>query len=178
MKFVTFLRKNSDLPERVVDFLLERDTFRNKIMEIVADFDEKSYNNGKPWKSSRILRVKPNFFIFLHFSFFFLKFFHLLFISFFHVFVFIFTLSSFFHCIVFFIFSIIHFSHFFTIFMFFIFMFSFFVIFYSFSYFDFLMFFFFLIFFFSFFLKKKVSSFLFSCIFSNMFFIAGISIRV
>ena len=47
-----------------------------KIMEIVEEFDKKSYNNnGKPWKSSRILRVKPNFFIlslsviFLHFSF-------------------------------------------------------------------------------------------------------------
>ena len=28
-------------PKRVVDFLQERDTFRNKIMEIVMDFDEK-----------------------------------------------------------------------------------------------------------------------------------------
>ena len=47
-------------PKRVVDFPRERDTFRNTIMEIVEDFDEKSYNNnGKPWKSSRILRVKP-----------------------------------------------------------------------------------------------------------------------
>ena len=52
MKIVTFLRKNADLPKRVVDFPRERDTFRNKIMEIVEDFDEKSYNiNGKPWKS-------------------------------------------------------------------------------------------------------------------------------
>ena len=34
-------------------------------MEIVEDFDEKCYNNnGKPWKSFKILRVKPNFFIF------------------------------------------------------------------------------------------------------------------
>ena len=41
MKIVTFLRKNDYLPERVVDFRLERDTFRNKIMEIVKDFDEK-----------------------------------------------------------------------------------------------------------------------------------------
>ena len=64
-KLDTFLLKNGDLPKRVVDFLLERDTFRNKIKEIVEDFDEKSYNNnGKPWKSSRILRVKPNFFKF------------------------------------------------------------------------------------------------------------------
>ena len=67
MKIVTFLRKNDHHPKRVVDFPRERDTFRNKIMEIVEDFDEKSYNNnGKPWKSSRILRVNP----FFHFSFF------------------------------------------------------------------------------------------------------------
>ena len=72
MKIVTFLRKNAHHPKRVVDFPLERDTFRNKIMEIVKDFDEKSYhNNSKPWKSSRILRVKPNCF---HFSFFFHQF--------------------------------------------------------------------------------------------------------
>ena len=49
MKIVTFLRKNDYHPKRVVDFHRERDTFRNKIMEIVEDFDEKSYNNnGKP----------------------------------------------------------------------------------------------------------------------------------
>ena len=41
MKMVTFLRKNDYLPKRVVDFPLERDTFRNKIMEIVEDFDDK-----------------------------------------------------------------------------------------------------------------------------------------
>ena len=81
MKIVTFIRKNDYTPKRVVDFPRERDTFRNKIMEIVEDFDEKSYNNnGKPWKSSRILRVNPNFFIFLHFlhfsSFFFHEVFH------------------------------------------------------------------------------------------------------
>ena len=72
MKIVTFLRKNDYTPKRVVDFPRERDTFRNKIMEIVVDFDEKSYNNnGKPWKSSRILRVNPMFsfsFLFYHFS--------------------------------------------------------------------------------------------------------------
>ena len=49
MKIVTFHRKNDYTPKRVVDFHRERDTFRNKIMEIVEDFDEKSYNNnGKP----------------------------------------------------------------------------------------------------------------------------------
>ena len=41
MKIVTFRRKNDYHPKRVVDFPLERDTFRNKIMEIVEDFDEK-----------------------------------------------------------------------------------------------------------------------------------------
>ena len=65
MKIATFPRKNDYLPKRVVDFPRERDTFRNKIMEIVEDFDEQSYNNnGKPWKSSRILRVNPMFFSF------------------------------------------------------------------------------------------------------------------
>ena len=59
MKIVTFLRKNADPAERVVDVLRERDTFRTIIMEIVEDFDEKSYiNNGKPWISWRILRAK------------------------------------------------------------------------------------------------------------------------
>ena len=69
MNIVTFpLKKNGETPKRVVDFPLERDTFRTKIMEIVDFFDDKSYNNnGNPWKSSRILLVKPNFFIFLIF---------------------------------------------------------------------------------------------------------------
>ena len=59
MKIVTFLRENGHLPKRVVDFARERDTFRNKIMDIVEDFDEQSYNNnGKHLNSSRILRVK------------------------------------------------------------------------------------------------------------------------
>ena len=72
MKSATFPKKNDYLPKRVVDFPRERDTFRNKIMEIVEDFDEKSYNNnGKPWKSSRILRVNPIVFIFLSFFIFF-----------------------------------------------------------------------------------------------------------
>ena len=76
MKIVTFLRKNDYPPKRVVDFHRERDTFRNKIMEIVEDFDEKSYNNnGKSLKSSRILRVNPFFFIFLSFFIIFLHFF-------------------------------------------------------------------------------------------------------
>ena len=88
MNIVTFLLKNGDPAKRVVDFPLERDTFRNKIMEIVDDFDEKSCNNnGKPWKSSRILRMNPNCFIFSFFSFshFFIFSFFLIF-SFFHLF--------------------------------------------------------------------------------------------
>ena len=73
MKIATFLLKNGDSAKRVVDFPRERDTFRNKIMEIVKDFDEKSYNNnGEPRKSSRIFRVKPNSFIFLFSSFFYI----------------------------------------------------------------------------------------------------------
>ena len=60
---------------------------------------KKNNNNGKPWKTSRILRVKPNFFIFL---------------SFFIIFL---------HFSIFFIFSFLfeHFFFFFVFFMFFIF---------------------------------------------------------
>ena len=97
MKIVTFLRKNGYSPKRVVDSPLERNTFRHKIMEIVKDFDEKNYNNnGKPWKSSRIFRVKPNCFIFSLFFFIFI-----------------------FHFLHFFIFCIFHFFNFFFIFLFF-----------------------------------------------------------
>ena len=39
-EIVTFLGKYGETPKRVVDFLRERDTFRNIIMEIVEDFDE------------------------------------------------------------------------------------------------------------------------------------------
>ena len=92
MKIVTFPKKNGETPKLVVDFLRER-TLRKKTWKIVEDFiGKKSYNNnGKPWKSSRILRVKPKtfriygdfaFFNLLHFSFF-----HLLF-SFFFIFFF------------------------------------------------------------------------------------------
>ena len=77
----------SNLPKRVVDFPRVRDTFRNKIMEIVEDFDEKSYNNnGKSWNSSRILRVNPNFFIF--FLFFIISLHFFVFFSIFHFFLF------------------------------------------------------------------------------------------
>ena len=61
-------------------------------MEIVEEFDEESYNdNGKPWKSSRTLRVNP----FFHFSSSFSSFFSIS--SFFHFFFeFIFSFFSFF----------------------------------------------------------------------------------
>ena len=88
--------KNGYTPKRFVDFPWERDTFRNKIMDIVEDFDESYNNNGKPWKSSRILRVNPNVFIFFLFSSFcsmFFTFFHLFHFSFFF---FIFPFFSFF----------------------------------------------------------------------------------
>ena len=93
MKIVTFLWKNDYTPKRVVDFPRERDTVRNKIMEIVEDFDEKSYNNnGKPWKSSMILRVNPFFrffFFFFHFFIFsFFPFFLFFIFSFFYFFIF------------------------------------------------------------------------------------------
>ena len=65
MKIVTFLRKNAETPKRVVDFPRERDTFRNKIMEIVKDF-----------------KCESDFFIFLSFFIIFLHF------SFFHFFIF------------------------------------------------------------------------------------------
>ena len=124
MKIVTFLRKNDYLPKRVVDFPLERDTFRNKIMEIVEDFDEKSYNNnGKPWKSSRILRVKQiSSFFFLVSSFFYIFSFFFSFFHFFHFFhFFIFLIFLIFHLFHFFIFSFFHFFFivsFFSIFIF------------------------------------------------------------
>ena len=40
MKIVTFLRKNGYTKKLVVDVLCEKDTFRNKIMEIFEDFEE------------------------------------------------------------------------------------------------------------------------------------------
>ena len=75
----------------------------------------KSYNNnGKPWNSSRILRVNPNFFIFHCSSFFFiflLPFFFHFSCSFFHCFLF----CNVFH---FFVFSFLHFLHFSSFFFF------------------------------------------------------------
>ena len=104
--------KNADLPKRVVDFSMERDTFRSKFMELVEDFDEKSYhNNGKPWKSSRILLVKPKFSFFIIFSFLFI--FHFFFFFLFHFSMFCFFSDfSFFFIYSFFQFFIFMFFHF------------------------------------------------------------------
>ena len=108
MKFVTLLLKNGETPKWVVDFHRERDTFRNTIMEIVENYDEKSYNNnGKPWKSSRILRVNPCFSFFFLFSSFFSIFFS------FSVFFFLFfSFFIFFMIFSFFIFLFFHFLSF------------------------------------------------------------------
>ena len=49
MNIATFRWKNGDTPKWVVDFLWEKTHSETKIMEIVEDFDEQSYNNnGKP----------------------------------------------------------------------------------------------------------------------------------
>ena len=49
MQLSLFIGKKAVTPKLVVDFLLERDTFRNKIMEIVEDFDEKvTYTTANP----------------------------------------------------------------------------------------------------------------------------------
>ena len=40
-KLSLFMRKNCETPKLVADFLLEKDTFRKKIMEIVQDNIEK-----------------------------------------------------------------------------------------------------------------------------------------
>ena len=117
MKIVTFLQKKRDPAKRVVDFPRARDTFRNKIMELFEDFDEKSYNNnGKPWKSSGILRVNPFFSFFFLFSscfsiFSFFLFFH--FCYFFHFSISLFFIFSFFHFLYFFIFFVFPFFQFF-----------------------------------------------------------------
>ena len=62
-----------------------KETHSENHIEIVDDLVEKSYNNnnGKPLKSSKILRLKPNFFILLNFSsFFFTVFFLISYIAF------------------------------------------------------------------------------------------------
>ena len=121
MKIVTFLRKSGETPKRVVDFPLERDTFRKK-----------------SWKSSRILRVKPNCFIFSFFHLFFSFFhFHFHFLSF--SFIFFHFLSFSFIFFVFFLFFI--FFNFLSFFIFFHFLSFSFIFFHFFPFFHFLSFF-------------------------------------
>ena len=81
-------------------FLGKETHSETKSWKIVEDFDEKSYNNnGKPWKSSRILRAKAKL---LHFSFFFhhfspfFRFFPFFHFFLFHVFLFSLFFSQFF----------------------------------------------------------------------------------
>ena len=115
MKIVTFLRKNDYPPKRVVDFPRERDTFRNKIMEIVKDFGCEFHCFSFFFLFSSFFSIFPFFFIFSFFSFFHEKFFFhfLLFSHFFHLFLFcIFFILSF--KIFFFIFFIFPFFHFFN----------------------------------------------------------------
>ena len=50
--FVHFSSEKTLPPQNGLLIFLGKDTFRNNVVEIVKDFDEKSYNNnGKPWKS-------------------------------------------------------------------------------------------------------------------------------
>ena len=52
MKNATFLMKKVTHPKLVVDFFVKTHPANKKIMEIVEDFFEKSYNNnGNSWKS-------------------------------------------------------------------------------------------------------------------------------
>ena len=58
MNIVTFLRKTIT-PQNGLLIFLGKETHSETHMEIVDNFDEKSYNNnGKPWKSSRIFDEK------------------------------------------------------------------------------------------------------------------------
>ena len=84
IEIVHFLWRTTSPQNGVVYFLREEDTFR-KNMQVVTDFVEKSYdNNGKPWKSSKILRGDVQRFRFFHVFFVFPFFF---FFSFFFLFV-------------------------------------------------------------------------------------------
>ena len=82
MKIVTFPWKNNYTPKRVVEFSRERDTFRNKIIEIVEDFDEKITTTMVNPGNRRGFCVRIEFFIFLYFFLFFVSFFHFFICSF------------------------------------------------------------------------------------------------
>ena len=72
MKIVTFLLKNGETAKRVVDFPRERDTFRNKNLEIVEDFACESIFSFFFLFSSFFYILFSFFFIFCIFSFFFI----------------------------------------------------------------------------------------------------------
>ena len=136
--------------------------------ELLVFLGKETHSETKSWKSSRILRVSPNFFIFLSFFIIFSPFLHLSIFSFF--------IFHFFHFIIFFIFHFIIFFivHFFTV-HFFIFhflscFFIFFVFFLSFSASFFFMFLHFVSFSFIFF---HFLSFYFYCSFFFFFFFSG-----
>ena len=112
-KLSLFFGRNVTSQIEMLIFLGERDTFRNKIMEIVEDFDGKSYNNNYLFKNVFI------FFIF-HFFIFSFAFIFLHFLTF--SFIFIHFLSFSFICFVFFL-SFFHFLSF--SFIFFVFFFDF-----------------------------------------------------
>ena len=84
MKIVTFLRQNGETKKWLLIFL-GKETHSEKNHGNRQGFRRKKCynNNGKHWKTSRIFRVKPNFFIFFlvhHFSHFFIfSFFRVLF---------------------------------------------------------------------------------------------------
>ena len=69
IEIVTFLRKNGDLPKQVVDFPRERDTFRNKIMEIIEDFacEDKTLSILREFRIFLLFLQVSFFFYFLHF---------------------------------------------------------------------------------------------------------------
>ena len=101
---ITFLRKNRQTAKRVVDFPRERDTFRNKIMEIVED----SACESNVFHVSFFFRHFSSF-VFYHFLSFSFIFFHFL------PFSFIFPFSHFFIFFQFFLFKF--FFHFFCFFL-------------------------------------------------------------
>ena len=58
MATVSFHLKNGETPKLVVDFLLGKDTLVNTLKSLWTSLEKYNKNNDKPWKSSRILRVK------------------------------------------------------------------------------------------------------------------------
>ena len=129
-RICTFSLDNGDLQNWLLIFLCRVDGVRKmprftaklqpasqpppskKKVEVVKDsVDKKSYNNniGKPWKSSKILRLKTKTLgIFEDFAFVFACFF--IYVHFYSLFIFFHHVSFFFFILSFFIFSIFHFS--------------------------------------------------------------------